>query len=428
MNWGICLKVKALNYDVVVVGGGSAGIGAAVGAAQAGRRVLLLERNPYLGGQATHCSLPAYCGFFTQADPFEQAVGGVGQLVLDKLAGLGFYQGPRRTAKTGTVIVVLDTEAVKYALDSFIGDYDVDVLLGAQVVAATTGDGIIRSLECHDDEGCFTVNAEVFVDASGEANAAAMAGGRFVMGDERGHLQSGTLMLRVGGVSPEANVHPDKVAEAVRKGKASGIGPMTKELGTVIRAPGVSGDVMFILPDEAVNGLDAASMTQAEMSARRQAWAYLETFRRFLPGCEKCYVVQTGPKIGIRETRRIVGDYTLTAADVLEARRFPDAIARGAWPVESHPEAGGPNVWQSIRGQSYYEIPLRCLKVQGVKNLWAAGRTISCDPTAFASVRVMGTCFATGHAAGVAAALRSGASAADVEAVRRELLRQKAII
>jgi len=243
-----------------------------------------------------------------------------------------------------------------------------------------------------------------------------------------GHLQSGTMMLRIGGILPEANVHPDHVAEAVRSGKAAGIGPMTKELGTVIRSPGLSGDVMFILPDEGVNGLDTLSLTAAQMSARRQAWAYLETFRRFLPGCENAYIVQTGPKIGIRETRRIIGDYVLTAQDVLEARRFPGAIARGAWPVELHPEPGGPNVWQSIHDQSYYEIPLSCLNVHGVRNLWAAGRIISCDPVAFASVRVMGTCFATGHAAGVAAALSSRGLPADAELVRQELLRQKAII
>jgi hypothetical protein len=112
----------------------------------------------------------------------------------------------------------------------------------------------------------------------------------------------------------------------------------------------------------------------------------------------------------------------------LDARRFPDAIARGAWPVELHSKPGAPNVWQSIRNQSYYEIPLRCLKVQGIKNLWAAGRIISCDSVAFASVRVMGTCFATGHAAGVAAALSAGGCPAESEAVRKELLRQKAIL
>lgn len=422
------MKNKNLKYDVVVVGGGSAGIGAAIGASQTGKKVLLIDRNSYLGGQATHCSLPAYCGFFTQADPFEQAVGGVGQQVLDRMRELGFYKGPRRTAKTGTVIVVLDAEEIKYSLDSFIANSNVHVLLNMQVIAVERSNGSICSLECMDDEGRFTVSAESFVDASGEANLTALSGGKFIIGDELGHMQSGTLMLRIGGIAPGVNVHPDVVAEAVRKGKRAGITPMSKELGTVIRAPGASGDVMFILPDEGVNGLDALSLTRSEISARRQAWAYLEAFRQFLPGCENAYIVQTGPRIGIRETRHIIGEYTLTSEDVLKAKRFPDAIARGAWPVESHPEPGGPNIWQSIRDQSYYDIPLRCLKVQGVSNLWAAGRIISCDSVAFSSVRVMGTCFATGHAAGVAAALTPKSNPFDTEAIRKELLSQEAII
>ncbi|MBU2703727.1 hypothetical protein Ga0466249_004875 [Sporomusaceae bacterium BoRhaA] len=422
------MKNKNLKYDVVVVGGGSAGIAAAIGASQSGKKVLLIDRNPYLGGQATNCSLPAYCGFFTQADPFEQAVGGVGQQVLERMGNLGFYQGPRRTAKTGTVIVVLDAEEIKYSLDLFIADSNVDVLLDTQVIAADHKNGVICSLECMDDEGRFTASGEAFVDASGEANLTALAGGKFTIGDELGHMQSGTLMLRIGGIEPGTNVYPDMVAEAVRKGKTAGITSLTKELGTVIPAPGMSGDVMFILPDEGVDGLDALSLTRSEISARRQAWAYLETFRRFLPGCENAYIVQTGPRIGIRETRHIIGEYILTSEDVLKAKRFPDAIARGAWPVESHPQPGGPNVWQSICDHSYYEIPLRCLKVQGVRNLWAAGRIISCDSVAFSSVRVMGTCFATGHAAGVAAALTSQSNHIETEAVRKELLCQKAII
>lgn len=422
------MENNALKYDVVIVGGGAAGIGASIGAAQTGKRVLLIERNSYLGGQATNCTLPSYCGFFTQQDPFEQVVGGVGQQVLAKMAELGFYQGPRRTPRTGTVIVLLDPEEIKYSLDQCVAETNVDILLAAQVIGAQVKDGAIQLLECMDDEGRFTVQADAFIDASGEANLTVLAGGNYVMGNGFGHLQSATLMLRIGGVLPEADAHPDKVAAAVRSAKAAGISPLTKELGTVVRAEGASGDVLFILADEAVNGLDALSLTHAEMSARRQAWAYLEAFRRFLSGFQNAYIVQTGPKIGIRETRHIVGDYALTTKDVLDARRFPDAIARGAWPVELHSKPGAPNVWQSIRNQSYYEIPLRCLKVQGIKNLWAAGRIISCDSVAFASVRVMGTCFATGHAAGVAAALSAGGCPAESEAVRKELLRQKAIL
>ncbi|GAA4703558.1 FAD-dependent oxidoreductase [Brevibacillus fulvus] len=418
---------RKYSYDVVVVGGGAAGIGAAVGAAQTGARTLLVEKNPYFGGAATHSSVLTYCGFFTQGEPYEQIVGGVGQQVLNQLAKMGMYNGPRRTARTRTVIVPLDPEVTKVALDRCIMESKVEPLLHAQVIAAEVQQGRIRAIQCIDHAGPFVIEAGAFVDASGEANLTSLAGGGVVFGDDQGHLQSATLMIRIGGVLAEADAHPLKVEEAVQKGKAAGIVGLTKELGTVVRMPGC-GDVLAILCDEEVNGLEAASLTRAEISARNQAWAYLEAFKRFLPGFENAYLVQTGPQIGIRETRHVVGEYCLKGEDVLEARRFSDAIARGGWPVELHPEPGAPNVWHQIKDQSFYDIPLRSLKVNGVDNLWAAGRTIDCDPIAFASARVMGTAFATGHAAGVAAALTSSSGQADAQAVRAELLRQEAII
>ncbi|MCK9910065.1 FAD-dependent oxidoreductase, partial [Microbacteriaceae bacterium K1510] len=123
-----------------------------------------------------------------------------------------------------------------------------------------------------------------------------------------------------------------------------------------------------------------------------------------------------------------VGEYTLTGADVLEAMRHEDAVARGGWPVELHPEPGSPNVWHPIKNQSYYDVPLRSIKVKGIDNLWAGGRTIDCDAMAFASARVMGTAFATGHAAGVAGSLFASKGQTDTSSVRAELLRQGAII
>ncbi|MEJ8546746.1 FAD-dependent oxidoreductase [Brevibacillus borstelensis] len=419
---------RKLTFDVAVVGGGAAGVGAAVGAAQAGARTILIDRNPYFGGAATHSSVLTYCGFFTQGEPPEQIVGGVGQTVLNHLARLGMYEGPRRTARTGTVIVLLDPEVTKLALDRCVTEAGVEPLLHAQVVGAETSGGRISAIQCVDHAGMFAIEASAFVDASGEGDLASLSGGEVIFGNTEGHLQSATLMIRIGGVAADAHAHPLQVEQAVLKGKADGIDGLTKELGTIVRMPGGNQDVLAILCDEEVNGLEAGSMTRAELSGRRQAWAYLEAFRRYLPGFESAYLVQTGPQIGIRETRHIVGEYTLTGDDVLQARRQADAIARGGWPVELHPEPGKPNVWHEIKDKSFYDIPLRSLKAKGVSNLWAAGRIIDCDPLAFASARVMGTAFATGQAAGVAAALHCQNSGGDYQAVRSELLRQEAII
>ncbi len=417
-----------LSYNCVIVGGGAAGVSAAVGAAKAGASVLLIERNPYFGGQATHCSLPSYCGFFTQADPAEQAVGGIGQIVLDNLASIGFYNGPQRALRTGTCVIPIDAEATKYAFDKCLLDSNAHYLLHTRVVDVEIADGTVKAVICSTDRGRLKVRADVFVDASGEANLVAMAGGNYRASSGEGESQVATMMFRIGGVPVSADIHPYKVQEAILKAKAAGIGPLSKDLGIIIRMPGSSGDILSILADEKTDGLTPDSLTCSEISGRQQAWAYLEAFRRFLPGFEEAYLVQTGPKIGIRDTRHIVGEYTLTKEDVLEARRFPDAIARGAWYIEAHIEQGKPSVTKPIKDLSYFGIPLGCLKVTGLTNVWAGGRIISCDPVAFASIRVMGTSFATGHAAGVAAAIQSQNGRINAENVRNELRRQGGII
>lgn len=415
-------------YDVIVIGGGAAGVAAAIGAANAGVKALLIERNPYFGGQATHSTVPTYCGFFTQSNPPEQIVGGVGQLVLDKLSKLGRYNGPKRTPGTGTSIVPLDIEATKFALDQCLIESPVEVLLHSTLITVQVHDGCVYSITCTNDGGKQTFEAAAFVDASGEANLTALSGGEYRIGDKQGIVQTATLVYRIGGAALSADAHPLKVQEAICKAKEAGIPYLTKELGTIIRMPEPSSDVIAMLADEDANGLNAWSLTQCEISGRRQAWAYLEAFRRYLPGFEKAYLVQTGPKIGIRETRHIIGVDSVTKDDVLNARRYPDAIACGGWPIEIHPKSGKENVWFPIKDDSYYHIALGALKPINLQNVWVGGRIISCDPYAFGSVRVMGTGFATGHAAGVAAALQRNSTYADIGAIRKELIRQGAIL
>ena len=412
-------------YDVVVVGGGSAGIAAAVGAADFGARTLLIERSPYFGGQATNCSIPTYDGFFTRAEPLEQVVGGVGQKVIDKLSMMNACQQPLRSP-WGNVMVPVNNEAVKFVLDSCIEESGADFLLHTQVIDAKVIDGEIKAIECVDDNGKFTINALAFVDASGECNLAAMAGGE-IFTPKSADMQVGTLLTRYGGVSQKVDIRPQRIKEAISKARSSGIGPMSKDSGFAMRVPG-SNDVITILANECVDGLDSASLTLAEVAARKQARAYLQAFRQFLPGFEEAYISQSGPQIGIRETRHTVGDYMITREDVIQAKRHEDAIARGCWPVERHSNPGALAAYEWILNDSYYDIPLRSLKVKGLKNLWAAGRAVSCDLIAFASIRVMGTAFATGHAAGVAAAVCKGEYTFQIDQVKKELIRQNAII
>ncbi|WP_367307134.1 FAD-dependent oxidoreductase [Alicyclobacillus acidocaldarius] len=421
------MSQQTLRYDVVVVGGGSAGVAAAVGAANLGAKTLIVERNPYFGGAATHASVLTICGLFAQREPLEPVVGGVGRRLLEKLDEIGKYYGPIRNPGSGNVIVPLDAEGTKFALDQLILEAGVEARLHTTVIGCDVERDRIRAIHCFHHGGVFSIEAASFVDASGEADLAFMSGNGVRYGDEEGRVQAGTLVMQFGGVSPEVQLHRHQFTAAVWQAKRQGDTVLTKDRGMVVRLPG-SQHVLALFADEAVNGLDSASLTQAEMSARRQAWAYLEAFRQHVPGFKDAYLVATGPSIGVRETRHIDGEYRLTGEEVLNAARFEDAIARGGWPVEVH-QPGEPPRYQHIRDRAYYEIPLRSLKARDRANLWCAGRVIDCDPTAFASARVMGTALATGHAAGVAAALQASYGEAPAAAtVRAELQRQGAMV
>ncbi len=413
-------------YDVIVVGGGAAGIAAAVGAKKAGKDVLLIERNGSLGGQATNANVASYCGFFTHGDP-KQIVWGVGQEVLEKLAKLGFYDG-YKLSPVNNAIVTLDVEGAKVALDELALDYDIDFLLHCVMVEAKTdgaGEHIV-SVKCADDEGYCEFSADAFVDASGDGNLGAFAGAPFTFGDGKGGCYMSTRVMRIDRVDPSVKFTPAALEKVILQAKADGFSHLTKESGIVFRTH--DDTAAAILPSVEVPALDAETLTRCEIDTRRQSMEYMEAFRRYMPGMERARLVWTGASFGLRDTRHLLGEYTLTGDDVLGAVKQEDAVARGAWPCEMHVDKNKMARYIFIKGDDYYEIPLRALKVRKIRNLWSAGRTLSADHVAFASARVMGIGFGTGHAAGVAAALTGMNDSYDVRAIRAELNRQGAKI
>ena len=412
-------------YDVVVCGGGSAGVAAAAGAASTGAKVALLEQAPYLGGAATWSGVLTYCGFWTQADPPQAAVGGIGGEVLQRLRVLRGIEGPVRTGSTRVVIALIEPEAVKFALDELCAQAGVDVILDAKLLGARSADDEVCEVLAGDHAGTFALEARAFVDASGEADLADRAGALTRYGDPQGVVQNGTLAVRFGGIPRDADISRSRWAEAIRNAKRRGLTPLTKENGLVARLP--NGDVLAFLADEAYDARDARSVGKAERRARRQAWAYLEAIRT-LPFHENAYLAQTGPAIGTRESRHVVARTQLRDSDVLCARIPRDTVALGAWPVEVHPAPGAANIWKRLRDDGAYGIGLDTLRSVTHRNLYAAGRVVDAETEAFASARVMGTAFATGHAAGIAAALHAERGEADVAAVRDELHRQHAIL
>ena len=414
------------HYDVIVVGGGASGLAAAIGAKNAGKTVLLLDRNGSLGGQCTNSNVASYCGFFNRGDRMQQIIFGIGDEVLRKLRKIGYYDR-YQISPAGNAIITLDIEATKYALDLIAADHQLEYLLHCRVVEALMNeDGtVIEGVKCVDDEGYFEFSADAFVDASGDGNLGYLANAPYRFGDGNGSVQMSTRILRIDHVDPSVQFTPDNLEKVFLRAKSEGFNHLTKESGMVVRTH--EDTIIALLPSIAVSALDAKTLTECEVDTMSQAIEYMKAFRKYMPGMENARLVWSGASMGIRDTRHLKGEYQLTGDDILSARKQEDAIACGAWPCEIHKELNKMAQYTLIPENDWYEIPLRCLKVKKIKNLWSSGRIIDVDPIAFASVRVMGIGFATGHAAGVAAAIVKN-GIADTKLVQEELLRQNAKI
>jgi hypothetical protein len=409
-------------YDVAVVGGGSAGTAAAIAAARCGARTVLLEKAGCLGGAATLRNVLTYCGLYTLGDEPRQAVAGVAEEVLAGLRRLDAVTGPQRHRG---VFVVFDPEAVKLVLDALCSEAGVDVLLHAFVCGATRADGRIVDLSYQDHGGRHTVRARAYVDASGEGDLAGFAGAATRYGNA-GAVNLGTLATRFGGIPRDVAVSAAQLTAAVQAARAAGRGPFSKDRSVLTRLP-LSGDVVCYLASEDYDPRDALSLGTAERRGRRQAWAYLDVIRS-LPGCDKAYLASTGPEFGTRESRHIEALRQLTWQDVVEGSAMPDSIALGAWGVEWHDRHTLQSSFVYPPDMGAYEIPLGCLASRDTANLYAAGRVADADRQAGASLRVMGTAFATGQAAGVAAALLADQGTVDSARVRRVLRAQGALV
>ena len=412
------------NYDLVVVGGGSAGVAAAIGAARSGASVCLVERYPFLGGAATASSVLSYCGFFDQHR--ERVVGGVGEALLTRLRARGAYQ--EITFKwSGNTVVMIDPEYTKLALDQMVAEAGISVFLHSYLVDACAEDNRVTEIMVADHGGLRRISGAAFVDGSGDGNLAHLAGAAVSAPAPRDR-QVATLSMRIGGVSGDAVISSDAMRSAVAAYNASHERQLGRDHGPAARLP-LTGELTMQIVDQSVDALDARDLTRAEVDARAQAWDYLAAFRDHIDGWQNAHLVATGPQIGVRESRHLVGRYAVSREDVLCARRRPeDVIARCGWPIEEH-EGVGSTRYTPIQGRGFYDIPLDALHSVDRDNLWAAGRLVSCDAAAYCSLRVMGTAFATGHAAGVAGALAAaGGRPPAVAAVQRELHRQDALL
>ena len=408
-------------FDVIVAGGGSAGVAAAVGSARSGARTLLIERYYCLGGASTMRNVLTYCGLYTLDEHPKMVVGGVGAEVVGRLKRRDALTGPFRFRG---VFVVFDPEVVKVVLDEICQAAGVTVMHGTMVVAAEREAGMITTVTVADHAGLHRVGAKAFVDCTGEGNLAAHAGAGTRYGNHDG-VNLGSLGTRFGGIPADLPVSADDIAAAVAR-----LGPdrklVTKDRGVIARLPH-SGDLACYLVSADYDPRDALSLSEAERNGRRQAWKYLEAIRT-IPGCERAYLVATGHEFGTRESRHIESVRQLKWRAVEKSSRFDDCIALGAWGAEWHDRKTYGSTYDYPPEKTSYDIPLSCLTSRDTANLFAAGRVADGDRLAGAAIRVMGTAFATGHAAGVAAAHVANGSPWQAADVRRALAGQGAIL
>ena len=416
--------MQTLSYDVVVVGGGSAGVASAIAASRCGCKTLLIERNAYLGGQATNAWVSAFCGFFTKGELPTQCVKGIGDEVLQRLKDYGEDINYVINPSTKNASIRFHPEILKLVLDDLILESAMDVRLCTTLIDVNVNNQKIESIIVMDDDDKYLVKAKVFIDTTGDANLLNSAHIQTMWGDQSHHVQQSSLSCLVDNL-PSDEIKIETIESAIKQAKANGAIHLDNERGMIIKVKGDTYGYMTI-PSIELNNLSGSTLTQSLIELRKKGNAYVKALKQYAPNFNNANLKSSAPYLGIRESRRMVGKTMIQGEDVLKAVKSKDSIARAGWPVEMHKNSG--LSYQSIRDNDYFGVPLGALVSKDITNLLAAGRCISCDSVALASLRVMGTSFATGQAAGVAAANYARTNQVDVEAIQEELIKQNALI
>jgi len=416
------LYKETFHYEVVVIGGGTAGCAAAIASARAGAKTILIERQSFLGGTATggqvtpmmHAGCPDSSSINLE---LKAKMAAQGNGAVDNCGNDGWF----------------NPEMLKFTLEDMITQSDCDLLYDTDFADARTEDGKIESISVNNRAGNYKINGGMFIDATADAVLAYAAGAHCFYGNEKTHENQAMSLrfmlanvdinrlnayLRGIGENPVLELpFFEMSAEWQKDTPLSGIfkravedGVLTQEDCAYVQAfsvPGMSGIISFNCPriPDRRNMLNPFAVTNGIVTGRRMIKKLHQFLREYLEGFENSFIISTAQMPGIRESRRIKGKYVLSIRDYAERAKFEDAIARTAYPVDVHGNHSDTTLGISLmKPGEYMEIPFRCIVSDNINNLLACGRCISSDFIAQSAIRIQSTCRATGEAAGIAAA------------------------
>ena len=418
--------MNPIDCDVLASGGGMAGTVAAIAAARAGARTVLFERHGFLGGAATAGAVGQFVGWETLAG--RRVIAGLAEEIVERLAAEGGSSGHGHfTMSTGHRMdrVEYDTEILKVVLDEMAHEAGVRVLLHTQLAGVSRRGRAISSASLLTKGGLLEVRARLFIDASGDLDLMARAGAPFLGLEDGETLQPATMMFRLGPIDFAAFDGMSAATKATLAARGVADGALPRAALHCSRVPGAD-DGWFNVTRISIDASDPFALSDGEREGRRQALAAARYIIANVPGCEKARLVSFAPQLGIRETRRIAGLYTLSADDLRRGAEFTDTMALGAYPIDVHHTGDASITFEELGPDHAYALPYRIAVPQGLDNALVAGRGLSATHEAHGAIRVMPTAMAVAHAIGTAAALLAATNqpAAEIDpATLREKLR-----